>query len=79
MAESLYIKEAEVARLLRHDITWLKKNATCLENQYGFPTVDPAIGHRHRGAIEAWAQERNMRSTTKPKLSETNRENYDEF
>lgn len=79
MAESLYIKEAEVAALLKHNITWLKTNINVLEREHGFPAIDPAIGHRHRGAIEAWALERNMRSRTKPKLSETNVEKFDEF
>lgn len=59
----LYISEAEAARLLGHDVSWLRSNASALERQYGFPRVDPAIGKRHRPSIEAWAQERNSRPT----------------
>lgn len=59
--DALYVKEVEVARMLRHDITWLRANAGTLEKQYGLPKVDPAIGMRHRGAIEEWARERNAR------------------
>lgn len=76
---ALYVKEAEVARMLRHDITWLRKNSKILEEQYGFPKIDPAIGMRHRGSIEAWAQERNMRSAVKPELPNASKENWDGF
>lgn len=76
--DPLYVKEAEAARMLRHDVTWLRQNAPMLEAQYGFPQIDPATGMRHREAIEEWARERNRRNARRPeRLSETNRENTD--
>lgn len=76
----LYVKEVEAARMLRHDVTWLRANASVLEAQYNFPKIDPATGMRHKEAIEAWARERNTRNSKRTeRLSETNRENVDEF
>lgn len=77
---ALYVREVEAARMLRHDVTWLRKNAAMLEAQYGFPKIDPATGMRHREAIEQWARERNSRQATRsPRLSENNKENFDAF
>lgn len=79
-AAPLYVKEVEAAKMLRHDVSWLRQNAHVLESQYGFPKIDPAIGMRHREAIEEWARERNFRNAKRPeRLIETNRENVDEF
>jgi hypothetical protein len=78
--EPLYVKEAEAARMLRHDVSWLRQNAPTLEAQYGFPKIDPAIGMRHREAIEEWARERNSRRTRgSERLTEANRANPDAF
>jgi hypothetical protein len=79
-AAPLYVKEAEAARMLRHDVTWLRKNAPTLESQYGFPKIDPAVGMRHKEAIEQWARERNTRQAPRSVgLTEANRENVDAF
>ena len=76
----LYIKEADVARLLGHDVTWLRANASALETITGFPKVDVVIGMRHREAIEEWARERNFRKAMRQeRLTETNRENPNAF
>lgn len=77
--EPLYVKEEEAARMLRHDVTWLRKNASVLEAQ-GFPKVDPLVGMRHKEAIEAWARERNFRRTRNSgRLTKTNQENFNAF
>jgi hypothetical protein len=55
----LYEKEEVVARLLGHDIRWFRSNVQVLEAQFGFPKIDPAIGLRHREAVELWARRRN--------------------
>jgi hypothetical protein len=80
-APSLFIPEREVARLLGHDMAWLRSNAPVLEASTGFPSIDPVIGMRHREAIEEWARERNVRRRSGPeRLTETNqRENHDAF
>lgn len=78
--DPLYVKEVEAARMLRHDVGWLRANAPTLESQYGFPKIDPAVGMRHREAIEEWARERNSRRTRgSERLTETNRENPNAF
>lgn len=75
--EPLYVKEEEAARMLRHDVTWLRRNRAMLEDQ-GFPKIDPVVGMRHKEAIEAWARERNFRRQERnQRLSETNQENFD--
>lgn len=76
----LYVKEATIAKMLGHDVTWLRANADVLERQYGFPKVDPAVNMRHVEAVEEWARERNMRKGARPeRLSETNQENTNAF
>ncbi|MEQ3669683.1 hypothetical protein [Pseudophaeobacter sp.] len=79
--QRLYETEKEVARLLGHDVTWLRKNSNTLETQYGFPPIDAAVGMRHRESIEAWARERNTRKVKARtgRLSETNQENENGF
>lgn len=57
----LYTSDRNIARMLGHDVKWLHKNATTLEDQYGFPRIDPAIGLRHIPSVEEWARERNSR------------------
>ncbi|MGC0225190.1 hypothetical protein [Pseudooceanicola nitratireducens] len=57
----LFIKEEDVAKMLGHNVRWLRERSTLLEDQYGFPKIDPATRMRHREAVEAWARERNMR------------------
>ncbi|TNE57817.1 MAG: hypothetical protein EP341_03800 [Sphingomonadales bacterium] len=57
--QRLYISEAETARMLGHDTKWLRDNADRLEQQFGFPKIDPATRRRHAPSIEAWASERN--------------------
>lgn len=80
MPNPLYVKEAEVAEMLRHGVGWLRKNAPALEAQYGFPKVDPATGLRHKEAIEKWARERNFRTARNLERSNhANRENTDAF
>lgn len=77
----LFETEKEIARLLGHDVTWLRKNSSTLENQYGFPPIDPATGMRHREAVEEWARQRNVRTAKarSGRLSETNQENHNAF
>ena len=78
----LYVKEAEIAKMLGHDVTWLRSNLNTLERQYGLPKIDPAVGMRHREAVEEWARERNMRTAkSRPeRLTETNHtENHSAF
>ena len=80
--DRLYVKEAEIARMLGHDIRWLRSNQTTLESQYGLPKIDPAIGFRHRESVEEWARERNMRTarSRSERLTETNHtENHGAF
>jgi hypothetical protein len=60
IVQPLYVNESEAAKLLRHDVTWLRTNSTALERTAGFPKIDPVIGMRHREAIEEWARERNI-------------------
>ena len=55
----LYVSESTIAKMLGHDAAWLRKNSAVLERQYGFPTIDPAIGKRHAPSVERWASERN--------------------
>lgn len=77
---ALYVREVEAARMLRHDVTWLRQNASVLEAQYGFPKIDPATGMRHKESIEQWARERNSRQAPGSlKLTEANKENFDAF
>lgn len=80
-AEALYIADAAVARLLGHGIDWLRANRSDLEQQYGFPKVDPAVGKTHREAVEVWARKRNVRDLARSseRLSETNQENINAF
>lgn len=74
----LYVSDAKIAKMLGHDIKWLRANQTVLEQQYGLPPIDPAIGMRHVEAVEEWARERNMRRSARPeRLSETNQEDFD--
>lgn len=79
--EKLYVKDAEIAKALSQPLTWLKANASMLERQFGFPRIDPAVGLRHREAVEEWARERNMRkATARPEwLTETNQEDQNAF
>ncbi|MEX0303095.1 MAG: hypothetical protein AB3N24_11780 [Leisingera sp.] len=79
--QQLYVSEGSVAKMLGHDVKWLRANSHNLEKQYGFPPIDPAIGKRHRESIEAWARERNTRKApTRPgRLSTTNQENENAF
>jgi hypothetical protein len=72
----LYINEADAARMLGKPTSWLRSNVTTLERQYGFPKVDPAVGMRHKEAIEAWARDRNVRKQSSA-LSEISKENKD--
>jgi hypothetical protein len=78
---TLYKSEAQIARMLGHDVSWLRDNSNTLETQYGFPPIDAAVGMRHREAVEAWARERNMRKAKARlgQLSETNQENQNGF
>ncbi len=76
--QSLYVNEQEAAKLLRHDVTWLRKNSSALENTTGFPKIDPVIGMRHREAIENWARERNISRLQRPS-STPNRGNKSAF
>lgn len=77
--DPLYVREEEAARMLRHDVTWLRKNSPALEQQ-GFPKIDPLVGMRHKEAIEAWARERNFRRAMRSgRLTEANQENFDAF
>lgn len=80
-APRLYVKEVEVARLLGHNVTWLRSNSTDLERQYGLPKIDPAIGLRHLEAIEEWARQRNLTTMTarSERLKETNQEDHNAF
>ncbi|GGE30418.1 hypothetical protein GCM10011360_18040 [Primorskyibacter flagellatus] len=57
----LFIKEEDVAKLLGHNITWLRQRAALLEESYGLPKIDPATQLRHREAVEVWARKRNIR------------------
>lgn len=76
----LYLSDAKIAKMLGHDIKWLRANEDVLERQYGLPPIDPAIGMRHVEAVEEWARERNMRNSARPeRLPETNQENKDAF
>ncbi len=72
VVQSLYVNEQEAAKLLRHDVTWLRNNSNALERTAGFPKIDPVIGMRHREAIEEWARERNItrlnRASEQPKM-----------
>lgn len=77
--ERLYINETEVARMLGHEIAWLRTNAATLERQYGFPKVDPATGKRHRPSIEAWAHERNSRARLDQPQETTSQVKYHEL
>lgn len=76
----LYVNEAEAAKLLRHNISWLRSNANALEQQFGFPKIDVATGMRHRGAIEKWADERSSRNLPRHKRDiDDDKENWDAF
>lgn len=80
--QQLFVKEADIAKMLGHDVKWLRSNSETLERQYGFPKIDPAIGMRHREAVEEWARERNARyaKARSERLTETNHtENHDAF
>ncbi|MCT4611318.1 MAG: hypothetical protein N4A70_19180 [Pelagimonas sp.] len=57
----IYFSERQTAEFLGYSVEWLRKNVLQLEQQYGFPRIDPAIGKRHAPSIEVWAQERNSR------------------
>jgi len=78
-AQSLYVSDRELARMLGHAIDWLKANRDKLEQQFGFPKVDPAIGKTHREAVEEWARKRNARDpgAASERLNRDNRENLD--
>lgn len=75
-SQPLYVSEREVARLLGRAIDWLKSHRTDLEDRYGFPKVDQAIGKTHRESIEEWARKRNAKSlaSSSERLSETNQQ-----
>jgi len=76
----LYAPDAKIAKMLGHNVTWLRANSAMLEQQYGLPKVDPAIGMRHVEAVEEWARERNMRGSVRAeRLPETNQENKNAF
>lgn len=60
MTQPLFKSEAQIAKMLGHDTAWLRSNAPALEEQYGFPPIDPAIGKRHAPSVERWAQERTQ-------------------
>ncbi len=80
--QQLFVKESDIAKMLGHDVKWLRSNSETLERQYGFPKIDPAIGMRHREAVEEWARERNARTAKarSERLKETNHtENHDAF
>lgn len=55
---SLFISEKETALLLGASVKWLHENQGRLEEEAGFPPLDPILGKRHRPSIEAWAQAR---------------------
>lgn len=57
--QPLYVSDREAATLLGRSVDWLRANAGTLEAVYGFPKIDPAVGKRHRPAIERWAEQRN--------------------
>jgi len=79
--EKLYVKEEEAARMLGHNVTWLRSNAETLESQYGFPKIDTAIGKRHKESIEEWARQRNLTPTQRvlERLNRNSRENTNAF
>lgn len=59
--DPIYYSERQTAECLGYSVEWLRRNVHQLEQQYGFPRIDPAIGKRHAPSIEVWAQERNNR------------------
>lgn len=75
--EPLYVDEKETAKLLGHDIGWLRSNRDDLEKQFGLPKIDPATQKRHRESIEQWARSRNMTKAKLDRLTETHQENFD--
>ena len=75
----LYLTEKEVAQLLRRGVDWLRQHSEQLERQYGFPKVDPAVGWRHRQAIEMWALERNTRKSPSFSGDADERVNWEAF
>lgn len=80
--QALFIAEKDVARMLGHDINWLRSNAKNLEDATGFPAIDPVVGKRHRESIIEWARERATRATRRPIgqfQQETNQENDNAF
>jgi hypothetical protein len=79
MADQIYASESTIAKMLGHDRAWLHANACMLEQQYGFPKIDPAIGKRHRPSVEAWASERNTRKRLLPHKSVKTEESLDDF
>lgn len=80
--QRLYVKESDIAKMLGHDVRWLRSNSDALERQYGFPKIDPAIGMRHREAVEEWARERNARYAkvrSEQSTATEHTENHDAF
>lgn len=77
--EKEFASETEAARILGRDRSWLAENLDRLENQFGFPKIDPAIGKRHVPSIKEWARERNSttRRTGGKGLNPHNQENFD--
>lgn len=55
--QQLFVKEADIAKMLGRDVKWLRSNGGTLERKYGFAKIDPAIGMRHREAVEECGQQ----------------------
>ena len=80
--QALFVTEKDVAKMLGHDINWLRSNAKNLEEATGFPAIDPVVGKRHRESIIEWARERSQRRLSRGvgQLHRvTNQENKDAF
>jgi hypothetical protein len=75
--QPLYRSEAQIAKMLGHDTEWLRKNASTLEAQYGFPKIDPAINKRHAPSVEQWARDRN--TATPPSHSKNRNQHVENF
>jgi len=81
-SEKLYRSDKEVAQMLGHDIRWFRSNVNALERQYGFPSIDPAVGLPYIPSIEAWATERNtrtMHNNSEQLMKSSNKDNLDGF
>ena len=74
--DSLMASDQVTAAMLGRSPTWFAQNVRRLEDLYGFPPKDPAVGLRSKDLNRDWVNRENRRTVTLP---EVDKEDLDAF